>query len=438
MYIEMTDQITDKKKNKFWLTAYVIILTTLLLVRDIAFISYSKWILVAICVVFFFAFSYSDLVSATFFIMPLACGLPDTYVFVAAFLFLCFKKRKINSKMLIMLIGWAALELLTSFWVLEFDATSYAKYIGYICIFFYMLYDDTDVDLEQCVRTYILGTLVLCVAIVARTLRTAPSDWLWRFSNGWFRFGMADDSSQEMVLELNANSLGYFCLVGITCGFVAFRSEKLGERVLGAVAIAFCTFTGFFTVSRTFIILGIVIYILAVGGLSRKKTSFVIFLIIITVFIFAMIRLLQNQPDLLKGFQTRFNDNTVSTGGGRTTLLKAYMDAFLNNPRLYFTGTGVTSYKEVTGIYNSMHNGLEQILVCYGVFGAIVFIISLIMPLRNIYLRGIGLIAWLPLVSVILFTQTIQFVDPHMLMLPYVIGVYSLRLGEKEEEIVYI
>ncbi len=59
------------------------------------------------------------------------------------------------------------------------------------------------------------------------------------------------------------------------------------------------------------------------------------------------------------------------------------------------------------------------------------FIISLIMPLRNIYLRGIGLIAWLPLVSVILFTQTIQFVDPHMLMLPYVIGVYSLRLGEK-------
>ena len=130
----------------------------------------------------------------------------------------------------------------------------------------------------------------------------------------------------------------------------------------------------------------------------------------------------------------------MSTAGGRSVLFARYMDAFLANPRLYFTGTGVTSYKEITGIYNSMHNATEQILVCYGIFGSILFFIGLLTPIVRCLRKNKDL--WkmkiLPFFAVVLFIQTIQFVNPDMLMMPYVIAVYCLRIrGMCDEEIYY-
>ena len=118
----------------------------------------------------------------------------------------------------------------------------------------------------------------------------------------------------------------------------------------------------------------------------------------------------------------------MESGGNRTNIFRKYMEVFFVNSRFVFLGAGVTQTNAVTGMGASMHNGLQQILVCCGSLGFLLYMYALGTPVvKTCSKRKIPLVYWLPLLSVIAFTQTIQFLNPMMLMLPYAIGIYSLK-----------
>ena len=64
-----------------------------------------------------------------------------------------------------------------------------------------------------------------------------------------------------------------------------------------------------------------------------------------------------------------------------------------------------------------------------GIIVATIFIGNLSAPVVGAVRNKVKLIYWLPIIVVVAFTQTIQFLNPYMLMLPYAIGVYALRMG---------
>ena len=97
-------------------------------------------------------------------------------------------------------------------------------------------------------------------------------------------------------------------------------------------------------------------------------------------------------------------------------------------------GTGVTGYKEITGIYHGLHNMFQQVYLSYGIVLGSAFLYGIFAPIR---IRKFEIKKWIPFIAIMLFVQTIQFINPAALMLPYVIAVYTLNLEENENEAVY-
>lgn len=425
--------INVKQKNNLIFLLFVIGLSALLCVRDLMFISYNKWILVVYGCVFAVISPVEEILYMICFMLPLACGIPGTYLFLVFWGVLVIKEKRISPMLLLLLIYWICKEVVATFWVANPDIVEIIGYCIHIILFFFLIYDNSIIDYKKCINVYLIGTILLCAVIVVRTFLTAPSNWLWLFSNGWFRFGMADDSTAGMVLQLNANSLAYYCVVGIACGVMSLANIGT-SKLIGILSLVICLFTGALTVSRSFLLIAGVILIVAVITMPKSRTTTIGIFAIAAIIAVVAIVLVQNYPELLEGFTARLTDKNMSTGGDRTILFQRYLDAFLANPRLFFTGTGVSYYKEITGIYNSMHNATEQIIVCYGIVGGLIFLISMLIPAFKIKRTNGKLIQWSPFFAVLLFVQTIQFVNPDMLMLPYIIAIYSLRIGSDIDE----
>ena len=431
------NKIKVQKENVF-LQVFIIGLIILLCIRDLLFISLSKWILVAFGCAFAALASIENIIYMFCFMFPLACGLPGKYLFLFFLAVLIVKKKRIDITVFVFILYWILKELIAAFWVINPDIIDIMGYLVFVIVFFTLIYDEPVLDYKKCINIYLTGTIVLCVIIIVRTILTAPSNWLWLFSNGWFRFGMADEATTEMVVQLNANSLAYYCIVGIACGIVPIVSDIENSKIVGIISVVVCLFTGILTVSRSFLLITGVILILVVITMPKNKKMMIAITILVFGLVVAGLIFSQNNPELVEGITARFTDKTFSTGGGRNVLLKRYMEAFIENPRLYIMGTGVTYYKEITGIYNSMHNATEQIIVCYGLIGGTLFIIGMLIPVIKCWVKNDKkkAIQLGPFIAVILFIQTIQFVNPEMLMFPYIIAVYVLRIrSEIDEEV---
>lgn len=422
-----------RQKSNLRISLFITGLSVLLCIRDLMFVSYSKWILVAFGCIFAMLSPVEEIIYMICFMLPLACGIPGTYLFLVFWCVLAIKEQKIKPVFLLIIIYWICKEIVATFWVDNPDIMEIIGYCIHVTLLFFLIYDEPIIDYKKCINIYLIGTIVLCTVIVVRTFLTAPSNWLWLFSNGWFRFGMADESTSGMVLQLNANSLAYYCVVGIACGNLALANIGT-SKLIGFWSMVICLFTGVLTVSRTFLLVSGIVLITAVATMPKSKTTTVGIFVISVIVIVAAIALIQNFPELIDGFMARLADKNMSTGGGRTVLFRRYLDAFLANPRLFFTGTGVCHYKEITGIYNSMHNATEQIVVCYGIIGGLLFIGSILIPAFKAKCTNTKLIQWIPAFTVLLFVQTIQFVNPDMLMLPYIVAIYSLRIGSSVDE----
>ena len=429
----------EKQPNKTMLVVFIAGLTALLCIRHILFISLSKWILVAFCCLFAVGVPYETLIYMLCFMFPLFCGIPRKYILLMFLILLLAKKRKVDGRIIVFLFYWIVKEIVATFWVTQPEWIELVGYCVHVCLLFYLILNEDVLNYKRCVDIYLLGTIILCGIIIVRTLLTAPSNWLYLFSNGWFRFGMAEENTSGMVIELNANSLAYYAVVGLACSLFLFTESKGKQSVLYGLTAAVCLITGLMTVSRSFLLVAalLIIWTLIFVPKNPRMTLGILFAGVLVVC--GGMRILQSHPELLQGLTARLNNSNMATGGGRSVLFAKYLDAFLANHRLYFTGTGVTSYKEITGIYNSMHNATEQIFICYGIFGSILFFIGLLIPVVRC-LRNNGTQAkmkCLPFIAVILFIQTIQFVNPDMLMMPYVISIYCLRVRGKSDEEFY-
>jgi len=134
------------------------------------------------------------------------------------------------------------------------------------------------------------------------------------------------------------------------------------------------------------------------------------------------------------GLMVRFNRADMITGNGRTNLFTLYFDIFFSKIRYMLIGTGVTQYRAVSGANQSIHNMFQQVLVCYGFLGAAIFFTAIIKPVFK--MKGkthVTFINFLPMLVVLLFSQTIQFINPPQYMLVYLCGVFAIQAAVKRQ-----
>lgn len=431
-------EFRKKEKDKRILKLFMWGLATMLILRDVAVVSISKYIFMAFSVLLMMYVGYETLVYMLCFTLPLVCGLPGTYIMPCALVLLMIKRGKVNAWQIILVVFVMFMEIMAAVWYPKINWAYIVQYISFAGIMLFLIQEDREQDWLFCVQLYLYGVCLLCSVIMTTGLMTAPENWLELFAKGQFRFGNTQMAELDgMALKLNANSLAYYSITGINCGIYLAEKSKGSRRVIN-ILIACVTFiAGFMTSSRSWVLVASICLILYMFSKATSPKKFIAASAAFALIIYAFFVVVSRNPELLEGIYERFSRDDLDTGNGRIDIFIAYMEAFVNTPRFLLMGTGVTQYKAMTGIYNSFHTGLQQILVSLGIVGSVIFMAGLIRPIIIALRNGRKkrkMVDWLPFVGIVLFTQTIQFLNPTMLMLPYIIGIYALKAGGQESE----
>lgn len=427
----MKNEATMTKIDKYLLWGMVAGLSLMLILRDVSGMSINKFIYFGFTVALMAIASYQTTVYMICFMLPLVCGLPGTYIMPCALVLLIMKKGKVKAIQFVGIFIILLLELVAALWYPSLKFAALINYVSFAAMMVFLVQDDAVVDYRQCVKLYLLGTLVLCGVVLYVSLESAPPNWMDLFAEGQFRIGQTVEEGDGMKLSLNANSLAYYTLVGMACSLLLLEiQKKYLKRILLIVAIILFAVTGFLTVSRSWIIIAAMCLVLYVVSKVKSPKQFLLLLAVLALLIGATVWYLNKNPELLAGFETRFNDDTMESGGSRTNIFRRYMEVYFSDFRFVLFGTGVTQGNVVAGMAGSMHNGTQQILVCCGLVGFVLYMVVLIGATLKVGLgKRISLVYWLPLISVVVFTQTIQFLNPTMLMLPFAVGIYALKEG---------
>jgi O-antigen ligase len=313
------------------------------------------------------------------------------------------------------------------------------QYISYAGILFFLIHDKSEQHWKKCLQMYLYGVVLLCAVIITTGIMTAPSNWLSLFAKGEFRFGKTQLEDEELMrLILNANNLGNYSAVGGCVGLMLVEHSKGKQKVMNALLTITALSGGFLSISRSWLLVIAICLFLYILGKVRNPKRLLSAVLVFALLAVVGLLMMGDRTEFLEAFLTRMGGDDLITGNGRWEHFVQYMEAYLSDPRYILFGTGVTQYKAMTGLWGSLHNGTQQILVCCGILGFVVYLAGLIKPIADIRRTGKRKLAyWIPWIGVVLYIQTTQFLNPMMLMMSYAIGVFALKLGEVENETVH-
>lgn len=420
---------------------YAVIAMTALLVfaRDCIGINVNKYIFLVIYVAAFSLFDRKRIIALIAFTIPMSYGLPNNYLIVLSCLFLLYKQREtFNCRLLLFPLILSLQEVVSIFWYQTVDVVSEIAYMSTLLLLI-LVVAERQCDAALFLRMYLLGVAVAIGVVICSTAAVYGfPDTL----SGAIRIGGDTDEALSgrgtdiIHLRFNANEIGYHSLVALSCALVLFHRTDTNRLQLLICSLV-CILGGFLSVSRTWMMFAAILLIaqllISFGkyGYLRRGIALVF---VLAVFAVAVLSL---NPELLDSITKRFELANFATAGGRTPLFEAYNNYFLNAPlwRQLF-GVGVVDYKEICGLWNSMHNGFQQVLVCLGIIGAAVFVAYfLYLFWYSVKGQSPSLMNYLPLIAGLCFVQSIQLLNPWPLMMPFMCGFMALRIPQPEKKI---
>ena len=416
----------------------VVLLTSMLMVINALIDSDISLVFDIYFVIMFLFLPVEGIVELLCFLFPLVNMFEVSHVMLAALAIMIFKRRTINVSSAFFIVFFASLELAAHF---VYGVSGFNRVIGYmvtVAVLFYLTYENLElIDRLRCIRCFVYGVAILFGVYFLNMIVMEGTGAFELILSGKQRFGAtASKEFTDMKISLNANMLAYYSVCGITAVLVLNSNDattKMKRIVLWGLASLF-GFFGVITISRSWVLVLAIVLMIYVLFCERNAVSRFTRLVTVGLVCLIAVWVLSKQTTLIESLVLRFQSEGIETGGGRVTTSLQYLKAFFETDSFILMGTGVTDYGEL--IYNqfSIHNGLIQILVCLGVPGALVMIAALYTPTVKAVLSRTRIIYFLPIIAVLCFTQTIQFLNPNSIMLPYIIGVFALQLGTLEEK----
>lgn len=425
--------MVDNKKGQGYLTLYVLGLTLLVLVRDIGGLNINKFIIVAFCALLFLLESVDEIVSSIMFTFPLLCGLPGNYIMTIGFATFMIKKRYFKKEQIFFLGFIILMEICASVFYPEKNFVEIVGYVVQAGIFFLLiLEEDSCYSFEKAIKCCVLGITLVSVVIIVVTLKNAPSNWLALMANGSFRFGLVNSEyGNELRITLNANGFAYYSITGMSCIMVLIKNNP-GKRIRELVEffVLFCA--GVLSFSRTWFLVFFIFVLVTYLSCSSNVIKAIKSTAVLVVSLFLVLSLFSRfLPDVMEGILSRFTDQNLQTAGRRTDIFGEYWRAFWNSGKSVIIGTGVTQYKEMLGVRDSIHNSMLQILVCYGVPGALLFCSGWFKSIVR-HLGNVKLLYWIPFICIFCFSQSVQIVNPSNGLFPHLLSVMVLNYGAEK------
>lgn len=422
--------LTKPKDNLFFTPIVILILTIILFSGNVALFNTSK-IVDIFCLVSFPFLDISGLMMVVAFLTPINSGITVLYIFGYIALLILAKDSKLNVKILLSVFALAIYELLFSASMPEFSGTSFFTYIIVFFLFVYGM-NKPNMNYKRICFAYIAGVVLLLVTVFVTASQTHT---LEAILSGGVRIGVHGEQDvlggNIALMTDNANNLGYHSCTAIVMSILLLSKAKMSTKIALTIAITINVFIGAFTISRTWFLLTaigvILVFLFGYHGVHR-----IILLISLGIVLVAIITLL-GATNILDAFFARFDQISEDA---RTQLLQEYLGFLWQNPSRFLFGTGALYYKEVCMADEAIHTGSAQILVSYGLLGALFWLWLLLSPITShLRTKKIEFRALIPLLVVIAFTQTIQFINPYMLMMPYMIAICFMKIPKAGESL---
>ena len=363
------------------------------------------------------------------FLIPLETGINGSlFIFLSAAIL--YRLPRVSPIMIIFPLIIFSIEILDIFCLVhvQSDFKKEIIYASFLFLFFIMLFVDTDTNLsKKILRYFIIGLAVVSAIYILRVLHTGTISMLLS-SGGRTGEGIAEAQSENIgYITLNANTLGYFSAVGIALCLLGNKILNIKPALLIACLFMFII-AGITTVSRTWAMtaaLALALYFLR--SINKPWIWICIIAVIYAVMSFDLI-----PEPVIESFSRRFTDtDNMATAGGRSEIFERYNTFMLDNPEYLLFGIGVFDYDILTKVGHSMHNGLQQIFVSTGVFGLFMFVTAAC-KFYKLYIRPYPgpMMRWIPLIIAAIFLQSIQFLNPHILMMPLVMTTFVFKIRD--------
>ena len=443
--MEMVDRIVLKNSRTInnngvkckitLLIVFCIAIFAMVFLRDIVSLSINKYLIFIVATIGMFFFDKSHLIAFLGFIFSLTYGLPGTYIYAAAAIILIIKDHGRVKKSLILWLVFSFLEIILSVsFSSEFSITFYVSFVSRLFLLLYFLSEESrnkTIDYSLPVKLYIFGTIAFLIISILLFLKDGSFDMIlsgkMRLGDARYYYWVTNDV-EGLLASTNSNNIAFQSCAALACCILMFFKKK---KIFWIILYGIIWVGTLLTTSQTFLIVSLLQILLWVILLiaRREKTHYVfLFVLIAAVGLVVIV-----STGIFTMLSNRLKSGMFQNDSGRLSLFVEYFNKLSSRPFNFLFGTGALYYKSVLQLEQSCHNGLQQIFISYGFFGFILFITSFVYFIYGICIKierskSATLISFLPLISAVLFTQTIQFFNPVELLLPFVISLFALRV----------
>ena len=426
-----------KTNEKLLFGIYIIIFLIFLIIRNILLVDISPYIIVVLTAIYTIISKRNPL-ELLMFLIPFASAVPTNYIIMILLIIYLLKYNteiRMDSSYIFLFV---ILAIETINCVNIYSTLTELVNFAIILILTTMHFSSGKVEIskDRSIKKYILGTVIATAMFIVITFQYITIDHFLTYESRLNDLSAYLPFSQY-ALNFNANDLALYILIAISLLFCLNYYRKVNKKIF-LILLIFLIVSGFLTMSRAFLLcLGaIIIYIVL---FSKNRVSIILKLIIFTCFFAFMINLLM--PNFSRELESNFSErfSVQDKSGGRNDLLKEYNSVIMSNPKKFLIGSGIQNYNKKNKIDLACHNATQEIIIAWGVIGFIAMMLLIIKYILSTIKQSQKLCAleFLPLVILVLMTQTIQFFSSGMKIFLLIVTLLTIGISgniERKEQ----
>lgn len=254
-----------------------------------------------------------------------------------------------------------------------------------------------------------------------------------------YRFGNIAMVNNEVINRVydNENYIAYFCLLGVLTSMLSKR-ETAENKYIGFAA--YFGFIGFLTRSKAFFIcVGfIILWVIITFSVSRitqtTKSHIISWTISMGVMLFVLIYKKNDIIEVINNVLIRFQTTNLTTG--RSEVFADYFRFWTSNPLYMLFGIGTQSVDIKSSNVHTMHNMFEELFVCIGIIGVIIFVIYVYMEYKSITKKSGRLDSYkiMSVVTAMLFLSSIQYLRSPQIFITTLLIICILSYKLKRQD----
>lgn len=420
--IERTERSGVDPQQLLWL----LLLGIAYLLRDLAKLPMPDIVFTALCATAFLFLSTGSAMGVYMFTSALT--VPDfeiRFVYLGVLVVKCIlQRKKLSTGMILIVLGLTLLEMVNMMLFSTQGVVSVlytvAMRLTYFALpLFWFSENYSKEDYHRALLCYVAGVVLGGFTILWITVDAIG--WELLLNHVDFRLGkghvLGYETQSAMLTTYNSNQLAVMFSI-VTAIVISLMDKRRISKWVGVLMIAFSIFMVFLTKSRTGILLlvGVAVIYYWVLIVQRKKIlSGLVFFIVMALLIAALVTWF---PNIVKNALDRFRDEDITNG--RDQLFAEYIAAWSHNAWVLLFGYGAGSYRGVVLVSNSPHSAVTDILIGWGLAGAILVLCVWVAMLRKSVRtqnKGTYLTAYLPAIIAIVCAVSEQYLTtgyPHM------------------------